>query len=113
MGMRSSVGIVMKKELEGIIKEKANKEILDLLTVADEYYEKEEEVLYVFDSIKWCKYKPQYDSTQLLELLLEERMEDFYVVEADTNDGYREETWGELSDNEFNLGVSFVLDFNV
>lgn len=113
MKMRSSVGVVMTKELERIIKGKANKEVLELLNMAEQHYEKENQVLYVFDSIKWHVDQSEHDSTQLLQLLLEENTEEFYVVEADTNDGYREGTWGELYDNAFNLGVLFTLDFNI
>lgn len=113
MGIRSSVGIVLTTELNEVIKTKSEEEI-KFLSYADNQYEKDGAILYVFEDVKWCPEDLDLDSSMFFEMLNSEDEDgkQFYIVEACSEYPSNENTWGVFYDNPFELGTSYTLSYN-
>lgn len=114
MGITSSVGIIMTKELEEVVIKKTEEQGNDFLSLADERFEKEGATLHVFNWVKWYPEDYEHDSTKFLALLETENEEGdkYYIVEACSEYPSNENTWGSFHENPFELCTSFTLEYN-
>lgn len=71
MGIFSDVSLVMTKELEVKVKEKASQRVMSLLEYADSKIESTENVRYDWENIKWYEDLDDTDCCELHDLLEE------------------------------------------
>lgn len=108
MGIRSDVGIVVTKKLDSLIRENADEAVSNLLNWADKRFEKEGQILYVFENEKW----DNFDNTEYTELenILAKHEEEYFLQHICQETDYIDNK-GLLHDNHFALAYRCTLSY--
>lgn len=114
MGIRSDVGLVVTQKLDDWIRSEDNDDVISLLDNADEMYEKDGQILYVFRNEKWYNDEDGTEYQAIEEMLSDyddENPGEYYLQHVCSETEFIEAK-GTFYNNHFNLSYELNLYYN-